>query len=764
MFPTELTLFNQWVCWRLESANGKPTKVPYNPKTGARADHSDPATWTDYCTAVSVASNGGNYSGIGFVLSENDPYFIIDLDDPEGNPAIIEKQLKVAQQFDTYSEISPSGKGLHIIGRGAVHGGRKRHKIEIYSSLRYFTMTGNTYQDRPIADRNQLANQLWEELGDNGGGNNIELKVISYPEKYSDELIYNCAIQANNATKFLDLWNGDWIKHYKSQSEADFALINILGFYSRNITQIRRMFLQSDLGKRDKAIKRKAYVDTMIKRSFDNLPPLLDLDTMILASAEELMKKRSKDTAEVDLNVNPWSGSLFESLPDPNYDWTKPPGLVGEISNFIYNASPRPIKEVALAAAIGLMAGICGRSYNVSNTGLNTYVLLIAKTGIGKEAAMTGIEKLVEAIRPNVPGINEFIGPADIASGQALIKYISKHPCFVSMVGEFGLMLEQMHSQHANPVQNNLKRKLLELYGKSGNKHKLRPTIYSDNTKDTATVDSPAFSLYGESTPEVFYRNMNDAIITEGLLPRFMCVEYFGDRPDPNDDAYKAVPARETVDALSYLSASALHCLQTNKIIDVKYTLEAEVLHKKIRAQYDTYIRTSEQVVARELWSRAHLKILKLSALIAIGENMYTPTISCESLDWARKLVERDVLNILSRFESGKAGKEAGELNQINELVNAIGYFVSKQHMNFKTYNLSPEMHRDGIIPGSYLNRRLINMKAFKDDRSGATIAINRAIRSLIDEGSIRIVPRPDMAKKYNSSAVAYYVVDVNRF
>ena len=64
-----------------------------------------------------------------------------------------------------------------------------------------------------------------------------------------------------------------------------------------------------------------------------------------------------------------------------NYTVTPPPGLMGDIARFIYDAAPRPVAEVALTGAIGLMAGICGRAFNISTTGLNLYCLMLAHTG-----------------------------------------------------------------------------------------------------------------------------------------------------------------------------------------------------------------------------------------------------------------------------------------------------------------------------------------------------------------------------------------------
>jgi putative DNA primase/helicase len=81
------------------------------------------------------------YDGIGFIFSPFDPYCGIDLDYTD-DPAKFERQQLIYSNFNSYSELSPSGKGLHIICKGEVPAGRKREKIEVYSSGRYFTFTG----------------------------------------------------------------------------------------------------------------------------------------------------------------------------------------------------------------------------------------------------------------------------------------------------------------------------------------------------------------------------------------------------------------------------------------------------------------------------------------------------------------------------------------------------------------------------------------------------------------------------------------------
>src|SRR5918993_730204 len=69
----------QWLCWRLEERDSKPTKIPYSPLTDRRASSTDPTTWVSYAEAVKACKVRG-YDGIGFVFTEGDPFCGVDLD------------------------------------------------------------------------------------------------------------------------------------------------------------------------------------------------------------------------------------------------------------------------------------------------------------------------------------------------------------------------------------------------------------------------------------------------------------------------------------------------------------------------------------------------------------------------------------------------------------------------------------------------------------------------------------------------------------
>src|SRR5215203_2399045 len=69
----------QWICWRSEERDGKPTKIPYSPLTGSKASSTNPNTWASYSEAV-VAYKEGSYDGIGFVFTKEDEFVGVDLD------------------------------------------------------------------------------------------------------------------------------------------------------------------------------------------------------------------------------------------------------------------------------------------------------------------------------------------------------------------------------------------------------------------------------------------------------------------------------------------------------------------------------------------------------------------------------------------------------------------------------------------------------------------------------------------------------------
>lgn len=759
--PHEMRIYPQWIVWRYEDTDSKkPTKVPYSAKTGHLASVTDPNTWAGFDECVNAMSSGW-YAGIGFVLTENDPYSFIDLDDTKGDQTALDRQIKIFNEFNSYAERSPSGSGLHIIVKGAIPSGRRRSFIEVYSSLRYMTMTGDIYRNAPINDCNELLNVLWGQMGQGS------VAVAHYAglaeAKETDEQVYNRAVAAANGDKFAELYAGKWEGMYASQSEADFALVDIIAFYTQNRAQISRMFRASGLGQRDKA-KRDDYVSYMLNKCFDRMLPPVDVDGLRNKLDEAIAKKEAADRAAAlsqNSEATPHPQAPAPNLSEVSKVYSVPPGLVGEIAQYIYAQAPRPVPEIALAGALGLVAGIVGRAYNISGTGLNQYVLLLAPTGTGKEAIASGIDKLMAQVIRTVPAASDFIGPGEIASSQAIIKYMSRGPTsFVSLVGEFGIYLQQMASVNAPPHLTGLRRFLLDAYNKSGEGKVLRPSIYSDKDKNTAAVLAPSFTLLGESTPEKFYEGLHEGLISEGLLPRFTMIEYHGERPALNPGHLSAQPSFELIDRLSTLCAHALMLNSQHKAIHVQTDATARELFQQFDAHCDANINTSDREVRRHLWNRAHVKALKLAAIIAVGCNPYDPTITADVASWAINLVVADVRNLLARFDAGEIGIDNDETKQLAKVIATVKDFVVSPWPEVAKYagEGASNLHSNRIVPYSYVQRRLAAVSVFRKDRIGASGAIKRALKTLCERGDLQEVSRATLSKDYGTSAVAYMI------
>lgn len=787
--PNELRAYPHWVVWKHEQVDtGRWTKVPYHP-SGYKASSTDPTQWVTFDAAVAAYGDGRQgYDGIGFVLNDANPFVFTDLDDPwgtkpDGSPkfpdpdAIYKVQQTVYARFaGTYAEISPSGRGLHIISLGVTPKGRKPEGtgMEMYGHARFMTMTGNVVNRLPITDQQDAITWLYNELG------SAEKQIAftgSFNDLEDDQTVINRCLNAANGQLFRDLANGDWQQYYGSQSEADFALIDILAYFTESRFQIARIFRMSALGQRDKAA-RDNYVFGMVDKSFDLKPPPIDMSGIREALDREWQRIAGAGTSAgatttqhvpqpppaTPSAVQEATPDSYTFIEDPDNPYRKPvPGLLGAIAYYLYQQAPRPVPEIALAGAIGLMAGICGRSFNVSGTGLNQYILLLARTGRGKEAINSGVAKLMNAVCSleqgggNCPGAREFVGPGDIASGQALVKHMGKtSKSFVSILGEVDLTLKNMTSRNANAGLIKLKQIMLRAYSASGKGESLGDTIYSDQDKNTGAIESPAFSIVGEGTPGRFYAMLDEDLVADGLLPRFTIIEYNGDRVPLNIERASVQPSPQLIRWLAQLCGYSLMLNQRGTPMDVPMAPDAQALLHQFDITVDGIMNKAANDVIDQLWNRAYLKAVKLAAVVAIGVNMTDPVITLELAEYAIAMVKRDTSRLVARFVSGDVGD--GMTKQHQDMRKAFKAGVRLSDTRAQSLGMTWQMQQDRIIPKRFLVQQLGNIASFKNAKEGTGRAIAAVLRDLMDQGLIQQVGATQLAT-YGKDTGIYYVV-----
>ena len=230
--------------------------MPCSARTGRNASCNDPTTWATFEEAIAALAEG--YDGIGFQLTP--PVVGVDLDgcrDPETG-FIDDGARAIVEQLHSYTEVSPSGRGVHILVTGTLPPGRRRTKgVELYDRDRYVTVTGQHLVGTPLmleerstelaalhlqlfgAQPSRVTPPLVESVGSTEAHASATL---------SDEGLIEKMSTANNGTRFQRLWRGDWYGEYPSQSESELALCSTLAFWTgRDAGRIDALFRQSGL-------------------------------------------------------------------------------------------------------------------------------------------------------------------------------------------------------------------------------------------------------------------------------------------------------------------------------------------------------------------------------------------------------------------------------------------------------------------------------------------------------------------------------------
>lgn len=795
--PAELRERAQWLV-------AGPDKAPLGIDAHGRTYNgsvTDSRTWCSFEAAATYAHAHGLH--IGYVISRDDPFCCIDLDwcdaesqtrkgkeideDDWSTQLDQDKYYRIIQGFATYTELSTYGKGYHLwlrasIGTGCRHGG-----MEVYSEARFIVCTGNrlSHTSAIIEERNDLVNAMVTDLRKGSASRDSLAALVEVEPLHSDDHIWQLARNAENKEKFIKLCGGDWkLYGFPSQSEADLALMSMFTFYSASNEQCRRMFRLTMLGQRTKAVKNNKYLNYTLQiirtrqAAADMTPAKMDLavqtrDNLIARMnaraviAEQTPLSSMQHPAQIHPQPLPVSiATLRNDPPSTNGELSFPPGLAGAIAKFIYNSGQRQVKEVAIVGALGLLAGICGKAWHIPQSGLNIYMILIARSGVGKETMHSGISAIMKACMMRSPNILKFIQFNDFVSGPALVKFCATNTCFVNVAGEWGRKLKRLADDNSGDTAiGTLRTVMTNLYQKSGPQSIVGGLNYSNQDNNIDSVSGVAFSLIGETTPSTFYEALTESMMEDGFLSRFNIVEYAGDRPPPNMTP-NMVPDQALCDAVSNLALQADQIIgggtamgPRNSVL-VGRTEAAAHLMWSFERECDEQINLSKDESWRQMWNRAHLKALRIAGLLAVGDNYTHANIEAHHFEWAVDLVRRDIALMKGKIESGDVG--TGDNSRQRKMISVIQEYLTKPVAD--SYKIPPKMHAACIVPRSYLQTRTSRLAAFTKHRMGSTISMDQAIKDMVASGYLHEVDRAKAQSEYNFHGQCYLVMQLPEY
>ncbi len=289
--PNELKNNGLFCCYKAQrTKEGHYNKTPFIPVNGNPADVSDPSTFRSYQEAkddFNWEANG--YHGVGVLLTNN--IGLIDIDDCYLFGDLSPLAKHIIEKMNTYTEISPSGCGIHIlfkvknnfkISTKKYYIKNPNNNLEIYlpDTGRYSTITGQHLVGTPkqIKIRSDEILEVFNEYMRRKSSNfKIKKPQKENPDskdkikKMSDKELLRRIRVSKSGEKFIDVYDfGNWRKHFKSQSEADMYLAGLFAFFTGKDTErISQLMLESPLY-RQKWNTNKNYLERTIEKAIKN--------------------------------------------------------------------------------------------------------------------------------------------------------------------------------------------------------------------------------------------------------------------------------------------------------------------------------------------------------------------------------------------------------------------------------------------------------------------------------------------------------------
>jgi putative DNA primase/helicase len=212
--------------------------------SGKLARTDDPTTWSNFLTVKGATKD---FDGVGFVLTKDDHFVGLDFDhcrcpafdgvDPEmsgGLEMVLPEITNHIMKLNTYTEVSPSGKGIRLFLRGSLPvDGKRKGPIEVYQSGRYMTVTGQSIVGLPrtIESRQEELDTFYQDVFgtqkeplEQEGKHRSGIPLKNWRDRLEK------AFKSKSGSAIQKLWEGD-LTAYPSQSEADMALCSHLSFW-----------------------------------------------------------------------------------------------------------------------------------------------------------------------------------------------------------------------------------------------------------------------------------------------------------------------------------------------------------------------------------------------------------------------------------------------------------------------------------------------------------------------------------------------------
>lgn len=785
--PIELRLAPRWCFTGKESDEGI-AKAPH--VWNEEKEYFEPLSIHDYHLCLTfeeleplIALNPER--GFGFILVDGDGFTCVDLDIKDDAPVdATRRHYELIRGLDTYTEISQSGVGVHMWLKGEINGAIKTNEMEVYSRERFIICTGNVFKEKPVAyDREviEFFNARAKETAES-------FNFVDTPQTKSDEQIMQDALYSDHSGKLSCLMTGDWDTYVRimrqqgageftfDASQADSAFMTIITYYTRNVEQCKRLWRTSAL-----SIVEKRYPNDLAQQR--KKAKNLGTDYKLLRAIAYGIQKNEKDSnrretlakeareankaivEKAELVARGAVESLAGTVDPVAGELRYPPGMMGELARYFNSQSIKPIKDFAIAEALAIAAGLFGRCYNVSGTGLNTYLMMLAPSGSGKSALSKNPENLMTMLERShgVIGARQFIMSKRFTHENAMFQEFKERSQFTQCLSEFGKVFKNMVAEsNTGGALATVRECMTDMYSKSGQFDVAGGMRYTTAEKSVDLGYPVGYSFLGESVPEPFFEAITPDMFTDGFMSRFLIMLYDGEVP--YDTIYQgAEPAQHLLQHLIQATTGAVRAtMDINSVPVTQIGMDAYAgkwFADFSRECTDKVNEHAEAPVIASLWTRANLKVLKLAGLLAAMDCPSGPVINKDHVEWAYDFVMRHNYIVYTAMQKGLMANasESQTLETLREIM--LGFYSYKGKCEVY-HPKGEEMKNNGHIPWGYIQRVGARRACFRGTLyKKPTQMIRDGIEELKRAGVVVQLSRQESADKYRTSADIFQLI-----
>lgn len=386
-----------------------------------------------------------------------------------------------------------------------------------------------------------------------------------------------------------------------------------------------------------------------------------------------------------------------DEIPDPGdlpIELIDVPGLIGEVMEYNLKTAFRRQPELALGAALCLMATITGRKVEDNRgTRTNLYCIGVAASGSGKEHARKVNKNILHQ-----SGADEFIAPEGFGSHAGIISAIDAQPVSLFQIDEFGRLLQTLKNPQKAPHLFNVITVLLKLYTSAD-------SVYvSDALADLKRVKKiyqPHAVLYTTTVPESFYSGLTSENLNDGFLSRVVCLFAANNLPEDNRPEKQPIPESiiESVREWVGFHPGGNLSSENPQPYEMEVTQGAEQIFHELSQVCRSYQSGLYSDYAA-MWTRVEEKSRTLAMLYSCSrDGTSAPVVDRDAAEWACTVVEHLTKQLIHKSQDHIAENEQEtKTNRVLRIIKDAGADgISKTKLTRKTQFLKAR-ERDDIL------------------------------------------------------------------